>query len=134
MAVPDLAGLTREAALAALADAGLALEVAEEPTLGTWAGVVFDQAPAAGESVPVGLAVRATVSAGVVVPDLLGRTCGEAQSEAGQYGWTVNPVRWRFAAQPDFGKVVEQEPAAGSVLPGPAEIAVHLAGPVGPCA
>jgi beta-lactam-binding protein with PASTA domain len=45
----------------------------------------------------------------------------------------MKPVRWRIANAADFGKVVQQDPPAGSVAPAKSEISVQVAGPVRPC-
>jgi beta-lactam-binding protein with PASTA domain len=69
----------------------------------------------------------------MTVPDLGGRQCAEARAALAVAGWTVKPVRWRVAGIEDFGKIVAQDPPAGTVAPKKGQISVQVAGPVRPC-
>ena len=131
--VPNLGGRSAEDARAELSNLGLSLELVQQPTQDTPAGVVVAQDPPPSTRVAAPSTVRAVVSSGVTVPDLGGRQCTEARADLAQRGWSVRPVRWRVANVEDFGKVVAQEPAPGTVLPAKGEIAVHIGGPVRPC-
>ena len=131
--VPALAGQSLETARAAATKAGLTLEVQEQATLDTPAGVVVSQEPQADALAATGSTVHALVSSGVRVPDLGGQQCAAARADLAGAGWTVRPVRWRVANIGDFGKIVAQEPAAGSVVPSKGQINVQVAGPVRPC-
>ncbi|HEV7665163.1 MAG TPA: PASTA domain-containing protein, partial [Chloroflexota bacterium] len=131
--VPDLAGHTLQDAQAAVAAAGLQLTTEEQTTLDTSAGVIVTQDPLPGSRPAAGSTVHAVVSAGVSVPDVMGLQCTEARAALGGRGWTVKPVRWRVANVSEFGKVVAQDPAAGSVVKDKGEISVQVAGPVRPC-
>ena len=131
--VPALAGQSLETARAAAAKAGLTLEVQEQATLDTPAGVIVSQDPQADALAATGSTVHALVSSGVRVPDLGGQQCAAARADLAGAGWTVRPVRWRVANVGDFGKIVAQEPAAGSVVPSKGQINVQVAGPVRPC-
>jgi serine/threonine-protein kinase len=131
--VPALAGQSLENARAAATKAGLTLEVEEQATLDTPAGVIVSQDPQADALAATGSTVHALVSSGVQVPDLGGQQCAAARADLAGAGWTVRPVRWRVANIGDFGKIVAQEPAAGSVVPSKGQINVQVAGPVRPC-
>jgi eukaryotic-like serine/threonine-protein kinase len=131
--VPALAGQSLETARAAATKAGLTLEVQEQATLDTPAGVIVSQDPQADALAATGSTVHALVSSGVRVPDLGGQQCAAARADLAGAGWTVRPVRWRVANIGDFGKIVAQEPAAGSVVPSKGQITVQVAGPVRPC-
>lgn len=133
ISVPALAGQTLEPARSATAAAGLKLDVREEPTLDTPAGVVVTQEPPGGQRVGSGATIRVLVSSGVRVPELVGLQCARARADVEQRGWSVKPVRWRIADIADFGKVVQQDPPSGAVVPDKRQISVHVAGPVRPC-
>lgn len=131
--VPALAGMPVADARQALEAAGLRPDETREPTRDTPADVVVTQEPAGAQRAARGSVVRIVVSSGVQVPDLVGQACTRAREAVTPLGWTVRPVRWRIANVEDFGKIVQQEPAAGSVLPEPSAITVQVAGPVRPC-
>ena len=131
--VPALAGQRVDAARQAATSAGLTLEVQEQSTLDTPAGVIVSQDPPADAVTAAGSTVHALVSSGVRVPDLSGQQCAAARAAVEGAGWTLKPVRWRIANVADFGKIVAQEPAPGSVVPSKGQITVQVAGPVRPC-
>jgi serine/threonine-protein kinase len=131
--VPALAGQSVDAARQAVTGAGLTLDVQEQPTLDTPAGVIVSQDPQADALTAAGSTVHALVSSGVRVPDLSGQQCAAARAAVERAGWTLRPVRWRIANVADFGKIVAQEPAPGSVVPSKGQINVQVAGPVRPC-
>ncbi len=131
--VPPLAGQTVDAARHAAAQAGLTLELQELPTRDTPAGVIVSQDPQADAHAPAGATVHALVSSGVTVPDLTGQPCASARAALATAGWSLKPVRWRIANISTFGRIVAQDPAPGSVVPSKGQIAVQVAGPVGPC-
>jgi serine/threonine-protein kinase len=131
--VPDVVGRPKLDAEAAVAAAGLTLDVDEQPTDDTPAGVVVRQDPGSDSRIGPGATVHAVVSSGLRVPDLGGRQCADARVELARAGWTVKPVRWRVANIDNFGKVVAQDPPAGEVMPDTGQISVQVAGPVRPC-
>ena len=97
--VPDLTGMTTDAARKALADAGLQLnsQVKEEPSSDTPAGEVITQTPSQGSQVSKGTKVTITVSSGpeeVRVPVVTGQSLEDARSnlEAAGFQVTVNSV------------------------------------------
>jgi serine/threonine-protein kinase len=63
IAVPNVTGMTADAAEGALQDAGFTVERLELPNSAA-AGTVFDQLPAAGEERPEGSSVAILISAG----------------------------------------------------------------------
>ncbi|MDY0087779.1 MAG: PBP1A family penicillin-binding protein [Coriobacteriia bacterium] len=66
--LPELVGLTKERALAQLAETGLKASVAEEEVAGVAVGIVARQDPAPGTVADVGSTVHITVSTGVKPP------------------------------------------------------------------
>jgi beta-lactam-binding protein with PASTA domain len=131
--VPALAGQSLDAARQAATKAGLTLDVEEQATLDTPAGVIVSQEPQADALTAAGSTVHALVSSGLKVPDVSGQQCATARAALERAGWAVRPVRWRVANVADFGKVVAQDPAPGSVVPSKGQINVQVAGPVRPC-
>ena len=131
--VPALAGQSLDAARQAATKAGLTLDVEEQATLDTPAGVIVSQEPQADALTAAGSTVHALVSSGVKVPDVSGQQCATARAALERAGWAVRPVRWRVANVADFGKIVAQDPAPGSVVPSKGQIIVQVAGPVRPC-
>jgi serine/threonine-protein kinase len=131
--VPALAGQSLDAARQAATKAGLRLDVEEQATLDTPAGVIVSQEPEADALASAGSSVHALVSSGVRVPDVSGQQCASARAALERAGWAVRPVRWRVANVADFGKIVAQDPAPGSVVPSKGQINVQVAGPVRPC-
>jgi len=97
VAVPDVVGMTREAAQAALTQAGLTLGVVTQVFSETVpAGVVISQSPGAGSAMPAGGAVALTVSRGVVVAtgSLQVTILPQAAIDAGAQ-WRVDGGAWR---------------------------------------
>ena len=68
VAVPDLTGLTPEAAQAAAAAAGLTVQILTESTDEVLPGLVFKQQPAAGGSLPIGTQMVAVVNGSAADP------------------------------------------------------------------
>lgn len=123
---PSFAGQSLESAQQSAAKLGLTLDVEQQATTETPAGIVVTQSQQ-------GSTVHVVVSSGITVPDLSDKQCTQAKAEAAQTGWSVRPVRWRIANIGDFGKIVAQDPAPGAVVPKAGEITVQVAGPVRPC-
>ncbi len=113
--VPDVVGLTKADATAALDAAGLATsETAEYDPL-VAAGSVIDQLPAAGDKVEPGATVGILVSLGkrpaqqVRVPNVVGQTQNEAQERLRDAGLGAYFTLTYDPAVP-VGTVIEQEP------------------------
>jgi serine/threonine-protein kinase len=115
VAVPAVAGMKFEEAAARLREVGLeAAKASEEVTLDTPRGLVVTQDPPEGNSVPKGQPVSLKVSKGIGVPNLVGQHWDNVKPWLDQHGWRLGRVRFVFANQADFGKVLAQEPAANS--------------------
>ena len=131
--VPSVAGSRYEDAEKALRAAGLEPRRGDEPvTLDTPRGVVVTQEPLGGQRARSGSSVTLMVSRGIELPRLVGRQWDEVKPWLDQHGWTLGRVRFVFADQADFGKVVAQEPGPDG---GPVDdrtnvaISVNVAGP-----
>jgi serine/threonine-protein kinase len=131
--VPDVTGRSVKDAEAAISAVGLTLAVDEQTSEDAPAGTVVSQDPPADRHIGAGGTVHAVVSRGLTVPDLGGRQCAEARAALAVAGWTMKPVRWRVAGIEDFGKIVAQDPPAGTLAPKKGQISVQVAGPVRPC-
>ncbi len=130
--LPDLAGLTREQAETALADAGLDLVWEEVYDPAVPAGRVCAQQPAAGRTVKQGQALTVRVSLGpqwITLPDLKGQPRDEALAALREQGLAVSV---QFLAdntiQPYI--VVRTEPAAGEQLLAGQAVKVTVSRPV----
>ncbi|ROR72914.1 Stk1 family PASTA domain-containing Ser/Thr kinase [Bogoriella caseilytica] len=127
--IPDIIGLSEQAATAELQDAGLVVgsrtfEIApEEDSVGS----VLDTDPAVGQPVAPGTAVNLVlVSEYVQVPDLSGMTQDEAASTLED-----NQLRWRPEQREDGdadpGTVVDQSEAAGSEVSRNTQVTIYIA-------
>jgi hypothetical protein len=123
--VPDVRGMTEEEAQAALDDLGIDLEVAGElVSADVPAGRVISQQPSAGDRIGRGGALRVAVSMGrtVSVPDLMGRTEGEARALLAQASLTTGVVYRASSDSVRADRVTQQAPAGGQSAPDGSEV------------
>jgi beta-lactam-binding protein with PASTA domain len=114
--VPDVVGLDRDGAVAALEEAGLVADAAEVDSTEP-AGTVVAQAPGAGSEVREGSSVRIEVSVGIVeVPDVVGQQEADAVAALEGAGLRANVVRVP-SGEPE-GTVVAQNPRGGEARTG----------------
>jgi eukaryotic-like serine/threonine-protein kinase len=114
--VPEVLGLSRDEAVAALTDAHLKVDVHEvysekEP------GTVTAQVPAAGERLLEGETVRINVSRGIrqiSVPSVVGQTVDEAITTLEGQGFAVGSPVFENSDKPE-NTVLSQDPAAGTL-------------------
>ncbi len=120
--VPNFYGHTLGYAIAQAASAGLALESRRVTVAGRPPDRVFSQSLAAGSFVPSGtrvtvlIANRVTLPAMARVPDLIGRTAGEANSLLGAAGLSGN-ASYAYAPGKPLLRVYLQSRPAGSPVP-----------------
>ena len=132
-AVPNVVGLTPAQADSALTAAGFTsapdtvTQASDQPV-----GTVIASQPAAGATAVVPSAVQLVLSAGpatITVPDLTGRTIVEARVLLEQLGLSLGDVTilngGNAQAQPT---VVQQNPAAGTLVPPAARVTVSVSG------
>lgn len=131
--VPNVVGLAPPAADSALQRAGFTLAPdtvtqASDQTIGT----VIATRPAAGAHIAVPSAVTLVVSAGpatIPVPDLSGRTIVEARILLEQLGLVLGDVTiLSGGGNQDQAAVVQQNPAAGTLVPAGARVTVSVSG------
>jgi beta-lactam-binding protein with PASTA domain/serine/threonine protein kinase len=130
--VPDVRGMTVTEASQALSDANLLLgEQVQVESDEVEEGRIVEQDPAAGQQVPPGTAVTVQVSSGagtVTVPDVTGRTEGEARATLEGAGFRVD-VQTQ-ASETEAGRVISTSPGPGSeVEPGSRVTIVVSSGP-----
>jgi eukaryotic-like serine/threonine-protein kinase len=118
VAVPDVVGLSRASAEAALSDAGLDVvveeEASEEPE-----GDVISQSPTAGSEVERGSNVTITVSTGleeVTVPNVVGLAARDARAQLRAEGLVPVEREVDVTDASQDGVVIEQRPVAGIQL------------------
>jgi serine/threonine-protein kinase len=133
--VPQVTGTPVAAARAALQHAGLtSVRTAQRTSLTVPAGNVIATNPVAGTRWPARQTVWIFVSAGPPLPDFVGQPLQAAQQQAGQGGYTIQPVTDAHGAAP-AGTIVGQSPRPGTpitprevvtvrVSPGPRLVAV----------
>lgn len=117
--VPDVVGLRREWAVNLLQAAGFVVE-ADSVEDDEARGVVVEVDPEPGTELNVPADVRVSVSTGppvVAMPSVLGMTEEEALDTLRALGFQVTEVDEVFRFGRDRGRVVEQVPAADSLLP-----------------
>ena len=134
--VPDVVEMTQAAAAGAITGAGLAIgTVTAEHSDTVPAGRVIRQDPAAGAAVAAGTPVDLVVSLGVVttpVPDVVGLLHAQAQAAIVEAGLTVGAVTTEHSDTVPAGRVIRQDPAAGTSVPlGTAVALVVSLGPSG---
>ena len=128
--VPDVVGMDRASAEAALADAGFVPASVTQYDLAAPAGRVVDQLPAGGEQATDGSQVGLLVSRGrpevsVSVPDVTGMTADEATATLADAALVAVPVE-TYVADVAAGDVAGQEPAAGDRVAPLSEVLVTV--------
>ncbi len=118
--VPPVVGATIAAAEQRLAAKGLEFNSSEE-TSDRPAGEVLTQSPQAGTEVDAGSTVDLTVSSGpgdtsAAVPNVVGLTSGQAQSDLSAAGFTVSVQDQTTDIEPQDGRVIDQNPSGGSTV------------------
>jgi hypothetical protein len=89
--------------------------------------LVIQQAPVAGAQPDSNQPIRATVSAGVSVPDVRGRSVENARAALAELGWKVARVEQASFPGNPTGTVVLQWPAPGEAADGPGELLLAVA-------
>lgn len=118
VSVPDLTGMSREEARAALEEAGIALEERNQAEPEELVGKVVGQEPSAGEKLVEGASVIIFVGASslVEVPDLVGLTQEEASVKLAELGLSPALSTQDTSDEAIGGIVLTQEPAAGTSI------------------
>jgi serine/threonine-protein kinase len=115
--VPDLIGLTVDEAAAALAGTSLQLAIQPIVTDDHPPGVVFNQSPTGGTSVPGGFSVIVEVAEApqaLTVPDVVGLSAGEARATLTAAGFAVAEQAEVDPGGSAPGTVWKQSPGSGT--------------------
>ncbi len=137
VALPNLVGMTEEAARAALAELGLTPSPATEETDQATPGTVIRQDPgpstvAQHSAVTIVIAVAPTVQTTTVPNGLEGKTYGQAQAALGQAGLNAQYKEENSDTVPS-GQVIRLEPGGGSTVnEGSTVVVVVSLGPATP--
>lgn len=129
VAVPALLGLPRQAALEALARAGLKPGRVNERESRYPPGTVIDQTPEPGVEIapdrPVDLVLAAPIR--TAVPDLVGLKVDAAEARLAEAGLVLGERAERATRETPPGTVLAQDPAAGSLVARGSAVAVTTA-------
>lgn len=128
--VPNVVGMTREAAETAIAAARLVVGTVVSQYSETAApGTVIAQNPEGGSQAIVGGSVNLTVASAqqnATVPNVVGLTQEEAQEELAEEGLAVGTITEAYSATVPAGVVISQDPAAGVVRPTGSPVALTV--------
>ena len=115
--VPEVAGMTRTAAEAAIVAAELTVgAVSEACDDNVPAGNVISQSPAAGYEAGIGAPVDLVVSTGPcprIVPEVAGMTRTDAEAAITSANLTVGTITQEYSDTVPVGNVISQDPLAG---------------------
>jgi hypothetical protein len=89
--------------------------------------LIVQQAPISGWQIEPGEPLRVTVSAGVAVPDVRGKSLENAAAMLSELGWRVARVERGLHPGYPSGTVALQHPPPGEVLPSPGELLLAVA-------
>ncbi|MEV4104204.1 PASTA domain-containing protein [Nonomuraea sp. NPDC049649] len=126
IAVPEVVGLSRSAAVKALERAGLKVGDVSKTDSRRKIGQVLASRPAAGARVAAGAAVALEVSAGVRVPAVAGMRREEAEKAVTGAGLKVGKVSTTCGRKPE-GEVLSSTPEAGARVSGGAAVSLVVA-------
>jgi beta-lactam-binding protein with PASTA domain/tRNA A-37 threonylcarbamoyl transferase component Bud32 len=116
-AVPDLAGLNETDAIRAIQSAGFTIGgISRRADAAVTSGMVISQEPKSGTTVRRGSAVSFVVSTGkpmASVPDVVGKSSGDAAAAVKEAGFRVDTVK-RFSDTVTSGLIISQDPAGGA--------------------
>ena len=109
--VPDLTGKSKDEATNILQSQRFNITIQEEPSKTAAKGTVISSNPAPGSSVQQGTMITLSVSSGMSMPNLIGKTLAQARQELGE-GVKINVN----GPNDDNAKVTEQNPSAGTLI------------------
>lgn len=125
--VPNVVGMTLQAAKSSLTQAGFTVSVVQESSSDYVSGTVISQTPAAGTNYATGSPVTITVSTGAptsVVPNVIGLSEAAAKTKLAVSGFSVSAT-YTVGSPP--GTVISQSPGAGTNLPAGSTVSIVIA-------
>lgn len=106
---------------------GLELVVmGERPSERYPSGTIVQQSPVAGWKVDAERALRVTISSGLIVPDVRGKSLQDAQSRLTRIGWSIPRIEYTRANGAQAGVVDLQFPAPGGRVEAPGEMVLAI--------
>jgi serine/threonine-protein kinase len=127
--VPEVAGLSQQQARLAIENAGFQFGPVRQQTSELPRGAVVGSDPPPGDSLQLPAIVRITISQGpaaLQLPDLTGRTVGDARSTLEQLGLHVGAIsRDTSSFQPE-NTVLSQSPAPGNLVPAGSSVSLRI--------
>lgn len=126
--VPNVKGKTADDAESILTDKKLVVNKVEQPSDTVKKGYVIDQSPASGATVYEGDTVTIFVSSGTEVPDVTGLRESDARSALESKRLTVKVVYQTATdpTDPQIGRVVNQDPAALTMVEPGSEVTITV--------
>lgn len=131
--VPETRGLTRRDAERTLGQAGFAVGAVQQQPSDSARGTVLATVPAGGAKVSAG-SVTLVLSSGpasVTLPNVVGRSYGDARAALEQIGLLVNGSGLDSASTDRAGTVVSQSPSAGRTVPSGTTVQLRLSAGLG---
>jgi len=128
--VPNVVGLSQQAATSALQKTGLVPAVVFSPSATIASDDVISQSPAANTVLAPQQSVTITVSQGAAVPSVVGKSQSTASQLLSTAGLTIGTVTTQTSATVASGLVISQSPTAGTQVP--AGTSVNLVESSGP--
>ncbi|MCY3861669.1 MAG: Stk1 family PASTA domain-containing Ser/Thr kinase [bacterium] len=129
VSVPDVVGLSSQAAIRELRAAGFVVSQIFEPSETVEANEVISQAPAALGEMEQGGEIEITVSSGAVpvaVPGVVGQNANDAARFLQDRGFATE-LRVETGSTAPAGQVLRQEPAPGSEVAPGSTVVLHVA-------
>jgi len=114
--VPNVAGISSQQAKNSLFKKGLKVQFSEEIKGTARIGAVLRQYPQAGTNVELGKTIKVYVEAGVLLPNVVGKSVQQATSALRSQGLTSINSKEDVRGQTSLNTVLSQEPQAGSVV------------------
>jgi len=131
--VPETRGMNRRDAERALEEAGFAVGAVQQQPSDSARGTVLATSPAAGSKVPAGSVtlILSNGPASVTLPNVVGRSYGDARSALEQIGLLVNGSGLDSVSTAPAGTVVSQSPSAGRTVPSGTTVQLRLSAGIG---
>lgn len=124
---PNLVGMDVAEAWSVARSRGLEIRVAgERETERFPKGTVIQQSPQEGQQQAPSQPLRVTLSAGVRVPDVRGKSLAEARVQLASLGWEVESLGGQAGSSRGSAVVVRQTPSAGELVATPGELKLEL--------
>lgn len=132
--VPEVAGMSRRDAERALEEGGFVVGAVTQKSSMTARGTVIETSPAGGATATVPGPITLVLSSGpaaVSLPDVTGRSYGDARNILEQLGLTVTGLGLDSASTAPAGTVISMTPAGGRTIPSGSTVGLKLSAGIG---